>query len=66
MAECFETHIAAVRVLDEDGRLAYLQRLIGSHTKHAYELEWRARLMTALRNSNVWPPRDADYGISPG
>lgn len=66
-----DEHVNALRVLDVDGRLSYLQRLIGSHTKNAYELDWRAKLMSTLNRANIWPPREGDgqqanYGINPG
>lgn len=52
-----EQHVAEIATLDEDGKLSYLQRLIGSSTSNQYELAWRARLMSALNVAQVWPHR---------
>ena len=55
-----EQHVACIATLDEDGKLAYLQRLVGSETSNAYELDWRAKLFTALNDAGTWPHRGDD------
>ena len=55
-----EEHVALMSALDEDGKLAYLQRVAGGETSNALELDWRARLFTALHQANVWPHRRED------
>ena len=51
--------VALMRTLDDDGKLSYLQRTIGGEARNKLELEWRARLLTALRAADVWPSRSS-------
>lgn len=45
----------AMSRMTEREKREYLQRLIGAPSDDALELDWRARLMTLLNESHVWP-----------
>ncbi len=55
--ETFDLIIARMRDMSELLKRHELQRLIGPRTDNALELDWRARLITALNVAEVWPHR---------
>ncbi len=46
-----------MRMLTKAGKRRYLQELIGPRTMDKGVLHFRALLMTALNEAEVWPPR---------